>query len=227
MPTPTWESDCGTVKLFRGDCLALDWHALGVVHALITDAPYGIGFKSHGQHFKGDSPIAGDDSTDAALAALDRAAGIPTACFFSPYKPLPVKWRSVLVWSKGKDTGIGGDRETCWKRDFELIGVRCNRRLNGQRDSAVLDQFPARKQKQTKHPAEKPVPLMRYLVEKLTQPDQVVLDPFMGTGATCVAAIETGRSFVGCEIKGEWFKIAVSRAQRALAARKAQLPFKE
>jgi hypothetical protein len=44
----------------------------------------------------------------------------------------------VLVWTKGKHVGIGGDRQTCSKRDFELIGVRDNKPLNGGRDSSVL-----------------------------------------------------------------------------------------
>ena len=222
---PTWESPDGTVALYHTDCLTLDWEAMGGFHALITDAPYGIAFKSHGQWFKGDTPIAGDATTDAALAVLDMAAGTPTACFFSPYKPLPIKWRSVLVWSKGKDTGIGGDRETCWLRDLEMIGIRDNKPLNGKRDSSLLTQFPARRGKSTKHPAEKPVPLMRYLVEKLTQPGETVFDAFMGTGATGEAAIQAGRRFVGCEIKRQWFNDAVARCKRALAESAAQLPF--
>ena len=223
--TPTWSK--GGIDLYLGDTLALDWEEMGGFHALITDAPYGIKFKSHGQHFKGDSPIAGDESTDAALTVLGMAAGNPTACFFSPYKPLPIKWRSVLVWSKGKDTGIGGDRETCWLRDIELIGIRDNKPLNGKRDSSLLTQFPARRGKCTEHPAEKPVALMRYLVEKLTQPGEVVFDAFMGTGATAVAAIEAGRRFRGCEIKREWFDVAVSRVERALAERRESLHFEE
>lgn len=61
------------------------------------------------------------------------------------------------------------------------------------------------------HPTVKPIKLMQYLIKLVTPSDGVVLDPFMGSGSTGVAASELGFEFVGCEISGEYFKIAENR----------------
>jgi DNA modification methylase len=199
------------IQLHLGDCLdVLLTLEAGSVDAVVTDPPYGISHKSNGQWFKQAVQIAGDESTDAALRVAEWAGKTPLCMFFSPYAPMPIKWRSVLAWNKGEHVGIGGDRATCWKRDFELIGVRCNRPLNGNRDSGVLS-FPALLPPPSGHVAEKPIRLMSYLIRKLTKPGDTVLDPFMGSGATLAACLQTGRNFIGIELDPRWFAIAQRR----------------
>lgn len=61
------------------------------------------------------------------------------------------------------------------------------------------------------HETEKPVDLMRYYIEASSRPGDVVFDPFMGTGATGVAAISTGRRFIGMEIDRRYFEVAKGR----------------
>lgn len=61
------------------------------------------------------------------------------------------------------------------------------------------------------HPTEKPVALMRYYIENSSQPGDVVLDPFMGTGAVGVACKESGRNFIGIEIDETYYEIARER----------------
>ena len=61
------------------------------------------------------------------------------------------------------------------------------------------------------HPTEKPVALMRDLVEASSLPGQVVLDPFCGTGAVGVACRETGRTFIGIEIDPDYAGVARGR----------------
>lgn len=65
------------------------------------------------------------------------------------------------------------------------------------------------------HPTEKPVRLMRELVQDFTQPGDVVLDPYMGTGATGVACALLGRQFTGVEINPEFHAAAVARIENA------------
>lgn len=65
------------------------------------------------------------------------------------------------------------------------------------------------------HPTEKPVPLMIELVSDFTQQGQVVLDPFMGTGATGIACVRTGRRFTGIELDERYFEAACERIQAA------------
>lgn len=61
------------------------------------------------------------------------------------------------------------------------------------------------------HPTEKPVPLMRDLVAASSLPGQIVLDPFMGTGATGVAAVSLGRRFIGVELHRGYYDTARAR----------------
>jgi site-specific DNA-methyltransferase (adenine-specific) len=65
------------------------------------------------------------------------------------------------------------------------------------------------------HPTVKPVNLMRYLVRLVTPPKGVVLDPFMGSGSTGIAAIAEGVGFVGIEREPEYHKISTQRIEEA------------
>jgi site-specific DNA-methyltransferase (adenine-specific) len=64
------------------------------------------------------------------------------------------------------------------------------------------------------HPTQKPVRLMETLIELASRPDQVVLDPFAGSGSTLVAAQRLDRRFIGIEISPEYVKVARQRLER-------------
>jgi site-specific DNA-methyltransferase (adenine-specific) len=199
--------------LYLGDCLTVLPTILADV--VITDPPYGIALKDHGRRGY-DRKIAGDESQEAGESVLTwcEANALPTCFFASPRKPWPGTWRNMLVWDKGEAVGGGGDIATCWKQTWELIQVARNRPLNGNRDGAVL-RYHVGQSGSHWHPAQKPESLMSYLVAKLTQPGNAVLDPFMGSGSTGVAAVQLGRSFVGVEIEPEYFTIACERITNA------------
>lgn len=61
------------------------------------------------------------------------------------------------------------------------------------------------------HDTEKPVELMEVLVNNSSQPKQIVLDPFMGIGATGIACMRTGRKFIGYELDEQYFDISKNR----------------
>ena len=67
------------------------------------------------------------------------------------------------------------------------------------------------------HPTQKPLALIRPFVSTLTNPDDVVLDPFMGSGSTGVACAEMKRRFIGVEINDKYFDIAKTRIERTYA----------
>jgi DNA modification methylase len=67
------------------------------------------------------------------------------------------------------------------------------------------------KVRQGEHPTQKPVELMKYLIETYTTEGQTVLDPFMGSGTTGIACKELGREFIGIEKSEEYIKIAEKR----------------
>ena len=221
--------DKNGVTLYRADCLdVLPTLEANSVDAVITDPPYGIAFSSNGQLFVKAGTIAGDEDSRLAETVYGICAdrNWPLAMFFSPYRWFTNGWRNVLVWHKGYHVGVGGDRETCWKRDVEMIGVAFNRELNGNRDSSLL-RFNAISPNFVGllHPAEKPLSLVRYLVERLTHPGNTVCDPCIGSGTTAKACIQTGRRFIGVEIDPTSFDIAVRRIEEASLEGPGMLPF--
>jgi len=67
----------------------------------------------------------------------------------------------------------------------------------------------------TSHPTQKPISVLRVLVKWLTNPGDTILDPFMGSGTTGVACVQTGRNFIGIEIDEGYFEIAKQRIEQA------------
>ena len=215
--------EIGPHVLYLGDCREI-LPTLSGIDAVVTDPPYGIRHKSHGQRFLAAEQIDGDQDTDLIhwVADYTQQNALCLVCFFSPTNPPWLDWRSVLVWAKGAHVGIGGDRATCWKRDAELIGVARNRPLEGQRDSCVVT-VPALSPPPSGHFCEKPVALMQYLVGKLAE--RTICDPFMGSGSTAEACIRLGKPFVGIESEARWFDYACRRADRAMEDERNRLPF--
>lgn len=69
--------------------------------------------------------------------------------------------------------------------------------------------------KHKNHPTEKPIELMKILVENSSNEGGIVLDPFMGSGSTGVACVNTGRNFIGIELDENYFGIAKDRINAA------------
>lgn len=72
---------------------------------------------------------------------------------------------------------------------------------------------PAKEKKHGKHPTQKPVRIMRHFVSLLTDPGDTVMDPFMGSGSTGVAAILERRSFLGFDLEANYVEIAKKRIE--------------
>lgn len=71
--------------------------------------------------------------------------------------------------------------------------------------------FPTDKQKEALHPTQKPVALFEYLIRTYTNPGEIVLDNCIGSGTTALAAINTGRFFIGIELDEKYCEIALAR----------------
>jgi site-specific DNA-methyltransferase (adenine-specific) len=65
------------------------------------------------------------------------------------------------------------------------------------------------------HPTQKPVALYEYLIRTYTQPGDVILDPFMGSGTTAVAARNLDRHYIGCDVSPEYVNLARQRIQNS------------
>jgi DNA modification methylase len=223
--------------LYCGDCLDV-LPTLGKVDAVVADPPYGIRLQNHcvGQCMDGsrrqrrasdDWSIKGDDSHEVADAIREWSDtnGVCVAMFGSAFKPYGGDWRNILVWNKGLAVGGGGDPERCFKRTHELIFIANNGPLRGKRDGSVID-WPVNPSEFEFHPAQKPVGLMAYLIEQLTDAGNLVVDPCMGSGSTALACIDTGRLFVGVEADASRFDVALNRIREAERMAKCDL-FKE
>ncbi len=123
---------------------------------------------------------------------------------------------SLLVWDK-KWIGPGGS--VGLRPSYELVALFADVGFAiDDRGVPDIQAFPWSSQKPNGHPAEKPESLMQFCIEHGSQRGGVVCDPFMGSGTTGVAAVQTGRSFVGIEIDPTYFEIAVRRIDKAIDA---------
>ena len=61
------------------------------------------------------------------------------------------------------------------------------------------------------HPTQKPISVMEWLIIRLTNENDVVIDPFMGSGSTGIACLNTNRRFIGIELDENYFNIAQKR----------------
>lgn len=219
-----WESlglkpyyDEDGIVIFHGDCREILPRLPKVVGCpqiiCITDPPYGIALSNHARGKERrdmDWTIRNDATQECGEYVLSMLGRIPTLAFASPMRPWPGKWRQHLVWEKGEHVSGGGDPATCWKPSWELLQTRNTGALNGSRDGAVL-RFLAEKDDYALHPTPKPISLLCYLIAKVSRPGDLILDPFMGSGTTLVAAKQLGRRAIGIEICEAYCEIAVKR----------------
>jgi DNA modification methylase len=84
-------------------------------------------------------------------------------------------------------------------------------------DSVQIDRVPPT---QLEHPTQKPTLLIEWLLKHNTSLSDIILDPFIGSGTTAVAAIRTGRQFIGFEIDPHYCEIA----NRRIADEQAKIP---
>ena len=203
----------------------------GSVNCIITDPPYGVDAHSNFAATPAGKAkavrIAGDSSLDEALDLFDRFlvavdSKLADDCdiyVFTDWKIVP-EWshlleshgypvKQLLVWEKGWP-GLG-DLRTNWGQGHEMIlyAKKGARHVNYRR-SAVLHYDKPLPRVQV-HPHEKPVPLLQELMDVSTDTGDVVLDPFMGSGSTLVAARGIGRFGVGFEIDEKHYDTACNR----------------
>lgn len=88
--------------------------------------------------------------------------------------------------------------------------------------SDVLE-FNAMPNTQRQHPTQKPVDLLEYLIKAYTNAGELVLDATMGSGSTGVAAVNTGRDFIGFELEKNFYDIACRRIAEAQAKQEQNL----
>lgn len=206
----------GDATLYLGDCLEI-LPTLEKVDAVITDPPYGIGWTKPyiaNGNSRAHNGIQNDGDCQARDAALRYCSR--SLVFGSFQAPFPEGVRQVLIWQKPGDSGLFGTIAG-YRRDVEPIFVCGDWPSEPVRRSSVLRgkaSFRGHAAAETgSHPHAKPVDLLAQLIQPTKA--ETILDPFMGSGTTGVAAMNLGRKFIGIEIEPKYFDIACERIENA------------
>lgn len=206
------------VELYLGDCRDV-LPTLGLVDCIVTDPPYGIALNTNNLRFSGGK----EESARKRGKLMGPANGMPIVgddedfdpSFLLNYGSEQIIWGwnnypdklprgACLIWIKRNDEAFGtflSDAETAWFSRGH--GVYCFKDLS---NAGIA--------RERVHPTQKPVPLMKWCLERTR--GEIVCDPFMGSASTGVAAVKLGRKFIGIEINETYFDIAVRRIEDAL-----------
>ena len=191
----------GDATLYLGDCMEI-LPTLERVDAVITDPPYGIGAnkqtlgKGKKEFHRGD-----DWDNKAPDIRIFLKAGV-TACFwggnyFTDQLPVTNDW---LIWHKLNDGRSFSECEMAWT-NFGKQTRHLSHHWSGE---------------EKLHPTMKPLEVMKWCIDQAGNPESI-LDPFMGSGTTGVAAVQMGRKFIGIEREPKYFDIACKRIEQAAA----------
>jgi site-specific DNA-methyltransferase (adenine-specific) len=222
----------GDATLYLGDCREV-LPTLAVDH-VISDPPYedelhgamGRIQRNDGQSMVTDLGFAGINATRGDVAALAVAASSGWAILFTlaegvrawrdDLQSAGAKWDTTCFWVKPdaspRFNGQGPARGAeCFVTAWCGTGYR---RWNAGGKRGIYTHC-VNVGRQGEHPTEKPVPLMAEIVADFTRPGELICDPFLGSGATGVAALRLGRRFVGIEQNERWFDLACRRIEEA------------
>lgn len=227
---PVYSTD--RVKLFHGDSrLVLPMFEKESVDLVLTDPPYGVEFES-GRRSESFGQIDNDGADDreivrTVLVECVRLVGQNRHLYiFGPddvVEGLKVSEPASLVWDKAI---LGsGDLSASWGPSHEPITFVVSKfRHAGQAGKGALPvrlrkgsvlRFTRPTGRKVRHPNEKPVPLLRELIESSSRQGEIVLDPFAGSGSTGVAAVLTGRRALLVESDERWIPLIIERLEAA------------
>lgn len=223
------------VTLYLGDCREV-LPNIGAVDHVITDPPYedelhkAIGRirRNDGRQMIDELGFDGINAVRAEVAGTIVAAATGLAIIFTLAEGVRA-WRDVIQAAGGKwDTTLAWVKPDASPRfngqgaarGFECaITAWCGtgyRRWNGGGKRGIYTHC-VNTNRQGEHPTEKPLALMSELICDFTQIGEVVCDPFMGSGTTGLAAVKSGRRFIGIESNPRWFSLSCRRIAAALA----------
>lgn len=229
---PYYEQD--GITIYHGDCRdVLPQIDRNSIDLIVTDPPYGVNWQGRKRTMRNGpmlDKLAGDDGSldvpaalGLALKTLKRGHHVYIFGEFD-LSDLPLASPVQLIWDKGL-MGVG-DLSLPWGKSHEPITFavheisKRNRELGygkltaRMRRGTVLRVQRAHSGQVSRHPTEKPVILLRQLIESSSCMGDTVLDPFMGCGSTLVAAQQEGRSAIGVEVDEGYCTEAVSRLRQ-------------
>ena len=221
----------GRATLYRGDCRDI-LPLLPKVDAVVTDPPYVLSDSGPGESHFGMSlnKFDGDEykaivkgfDVDGIFAALEAVCQpFNLFCFCSnkqissimAYHEAKGRSTTLLVWHKVNAAPFANG---VWRGDIEYcIHAKDSGAvfIGNAQDKKKVSEYPL--VQDDAHPTVKPLGLMRKYVGICSHANQTILDPFMGSGTTGVAAVQMGRDFIGIEREERYFDIACRRIEQA------------
>lgn len=211
----------GNATLYLGDCREI-LPTLPKVDAVITDPPYGIGYQHSGggagtpgrrdrpNHRNAKRPIAGDDEPfdPSHLMLLAPKILMFGADHFRARLPGGGTW---IAWDKHCGRGPNDSFADC---EFIWANFRVKRNVIRYLWKGVACEKFGEDGGKRYHPTTKPQGVMRACLDMVLEA-RTILDPYMGSGSTGVAAIARGLAFIGCEIDPAHFDTACRRIEDA------------
>jgi len=227
-----WKNWVNTVQ--RMDCmLGLQHIPDNGVELVITDPPYGVsrGLNCEGKRL-GTTAILNfnfgewDKFTTEwfEIAAKKTKGWMMTFCgkkdvgfFMDTLEKNGFIAIDVLVWQKPDPIPLNAKSRFLNAWEAVVIGKRPGGTWNSTYEHNII-KVQAPKGKERIHPTQKPVQLIKRLIELTTNEGDLVLDPFMGSGTTAVASIETKRNYIGFEVSKEYHKQSKERIEKITKA---------
>jgi DNA modification methylase len=127
------------------------------------------------------------------------------------------RFHNMLYWDKGTCTP-----NRWYMKNAEFVALHYKGKAFSINNCSSKQGIYVAHQDESAHPTEKPVLLMQHYITNSSQPGELVLDPFMGTGTTGIAAIRSGRKFIGIERDPQWYEVACKRIEQEMADRSKQ-----
>lgn len=195
----------GDATLYLADCMEV-LPTLDRVYAVVTDPPYGIGWKPRVNH---QDQIWNDIEIDIEKILVADLHCIWGGNYYANKLPKSESWR---IWLK-RPAGFDDDPRTyspcemAWTDYGGKPRIKTHVWDGGRRQGKIENRMFC-------HPAQKPVEVMEWC---LPEKGNIILDPFMGSGTTGVACANLGRKFIGIEIEEKYFNIACERITAAYA----------
>lgn len=225
-----YETDNGI--LYCGDCLEiLRRFPKESVDLIVTDPPYLISYKTNHRKDKNHDfckPIKNDDNPELIREFINIAYYVlkmnsafysfgswKTVDFFKAEIEKYFKLKNIVVWVK--NNWSAGDLKAQFGQQYELIfyALKGRRLINGKRlpDVWFFERVSGSKQL---HQNEKPTKLLQRIIKVSSNDNELILDPFAGSGSTLVAAHILNRRWIGIEIEEKYCEIAKQRIESLL-----------
>ena len=207
-------------KIIQGDCLeVLKKIPDKSVDLVITDPPYGIAYAK-----KGEPSMIGDygNVLGIVLPEIYRVLKDNGACYiFTSFKMLGdwlyrfqghFKMNNLIIWDKDRNSGLQMGQNYGYSYEMIFYGSKNLHKLNGYCDDVIKE----KRKPSKRHPTEKPLVVIKKFIEMSSNKDELVLDPFLGSGTTAVAANQLGRKYIGIEISEKYCKVAEDRLKQEI-----------